>query len=537
MKTGFPLPRRTPPDRRPSLFFFCRADDLRCRRIVRRWRRQQRREARRARARRRLQARPGWHALGQLFYYVGFLTEYWLLCLWRGAAASLLLCLRLAAELAGAFFRPMAQASCGLDSGIAVPTRRRLLPWLAPLAAAALFAAVVRFGLALPFVLRVEVGGELIGYVASEKDFEAARADVTGRINNAKAILRDAGAPAAQGAWEVWPTYTLAPQGGKTMTENELVEALLRASGGEVSEGTAVYIDGALCFVTTEGDHLRSFLARLLAPYEGGTTQERQVGFAHRLRLVDGLFLQASVVSYGTVLETLQADGGALLQVQVNEESTYEEEIPFSISEQESSAIPYGQTEIRQEGKNGRQRVTQVATYVDGRLTDTTISAIEVLEPPVEQVVAVGTRLPDGMTATTGDGYTFIWPVPRYRSVSQWMNSGHTGTDIAANAGTPILASASGTVSTAYHWNGIRTRGDWNSYGNYVVLDHDGGYQTLYAHMTFFVVSEGEYVEQGQVIGYVGNTGYSFGAHCHFELFRNGVRFSARELFPTMRRW
>ncbi len=72
------------------------------------------------------------------------------------------------------------------------------------------------------------------------------------------------------------------------------------------------------------------------------------------------------------------------------------------------------------------------------------------------------------------------------------------------------------------------------SWGNYVKIDHGNGYQTLYAHMSAQAVHVGDVVEQGQVIGYVGNTGNSFGNHCHFEMYYNDRLFSARDVFPDM---
>ena len=74
------------------------------------------------------------------------------------------------------------------------------------------------------------------------------------------------------------------------------------------------------------------------------------------------------------------------------------------------------------------------------------------------------------------------------------------------------------------------------SWGNYVKIDHGNGYKTLYAHMSSFAVSLGDTVEQGQVIGYVGNTGNSYGNHCHLEMSYNDVLFNARDVFPNMPR-
>lgn len=89
----------------------------------------------------------------------------------------------------------------------------------------------------------------------------------------------------------------------------------------------------------------------------------------------------------------------------------------------------------------------------------------------------------------------------------------HTGVDLAAAAGTPIYASKSGTVTVASYTN---------VWGYYVTINHGDGSSTLYAHMTRFIVSAGQTVKQGQVIGYVGSTGWSTGAHLHFNIYIGG---------------
>lgn len=89
----------------------------------------------------------------------------------------------------------------------------------------------------------------------------------------------------------------------------------------------------------------------------------------------------------------------------------------------------------------------------------------------------------------------------------------HSGVDLAASQGTPIYAIAAGTVTTA-------TYGDANGY--YVALSHGNGYGSVYCHMTNYTVSVGDYVSQGEIIGYVGSTGWSTGPHLHFEIHVNG---------------
>lgn len=94
---------------------------------------------------------------------------------------------------------------------------------------------------------------------------------------------------------------------------------------------------------------------------------------------------------------------------------------------------------------------------------------------------------------------------------------GRNGVDIAAPTGTSVRASAGGKVILA-------KTGSWNGgYGNYIVMQHPNGTQTLYAHLSAIFVSQGQSVDQGAIIGAVGNTGLSTGSHLHFEI-RNGPR-------------
>jgi hypothetical protein len=90
----------------------------------------------------------------------------------------------------------------------------------------------------------------------------------------------------------------------------------------------------------------------------------------------------------------------------------------------------------------------------------------------------------------------------------------HPGMDFAAPQGTPIMATANGVVTVADD----KSQG----YGNHVVIDHGFGYETLYGHMVKFIVTVGQKVKRGEVIGYVGTTGLSTAPHCHYEVHKNG---------------
>lgn len=91
----------------------------------------------------------------------------------------------------------------------------------------------------------------------------------------------------------------------------------------------------------------------------------------------------------------------------------------------------------------------------------------------------------------------------------------HAGLDFTAPQGTPIYATANGTVAVAGFTEG--------GYGNHVVINHGYGYETLYGHMFKVKAHVGQVVKRGEVIGYVGSTGKSTGPHCHYEVHKNGV--------------
>ena len=97
------------------------------------------------------------------------------------------------------------------------------------------------------------------------------------------------------------------------------------------------------------------------------------------------------------------------------------------------------------------------------------------------------------------------------------VSTGHRAIDYAAPQGTPVRAVGDGTVVMA-SWNG--------SYGNMVKIRHNGTYQTNYGHLSRFAVRNGAKVKQGDVIGYVGSTGFSTGPHLHYEMVKNGVKIN-----------
>lgn len=455
-------------------------------------------------------------------YWFGFYIEYRLRCLLRGLAGFTRWLGRALGALLAALLRPVVLACIRLRQA----SPKALLGLLVPALGALAFAWLVQTTLAQPFALRVEVNGTVVGYVANEQDFDTARTDVQARVNTARALLEAAGA--ATPDWDLDPAFTLAVS-TDVMTPREIANAILQASGSEITEGTAVYMDGTLRFVTTEGDHLRTLLAAVRRPYLNPTDTDSRVVFAHDLQLVDGIYLAGSVSPYSEIVTTLQADDGELLRVQIRRRERYEQELAYDTQTVEDDTLDFGKSETVQTGVPGRETVTYEVVYENGVEVDSRVLDVSRTAEPVPEIIRRGTRLQSGMIGKLGTG-SFIWPVPAYRHISRWADlrpgsNYHRGVDIAAPYGTEIYAADAGTVvASTQH----------ASWGNYVEIDHGNGYKTLYGHMSSIAVSQGQAVTQGQVIGYVGSTGNSTGNHCHFEMSYNGALFSAYSLFSGM---
>ncbi len=157
--------------------------------------------------------------------------------------------------------------------------------------------------------------------------------------------------------------------------------------------------------------------------------------------------------------------------------------------------------------------------------------ALQLAARAAQQQAAGGTGTYAGASGAFSG--SFIWPVD-----STYVSSGyggrsaptagastyHQAIDISAAAGSPIYAAADGTVTIATYNNGL---------GNYVSIAHDGSTSTRYSHMTNYIVQPGQYVTQGQIIGYVGATGIATGNHLDFAVTSNGQQVDPLQYYDT----
>lgn len=207
-------------------------------------------------------------------------------------------------------------------------------------------------------------------------------------------------------------------------------------------------------------------------------------------------------------------------QISVVEESYVVEDIEsqYPTEERYDSNAAIGVDKVIQNGENGLERVSQKVKKVNGIINYVVPEGKTVLKAPISKIVMKGTKYIPDVGSTTSWG----WPTDSGWTLSSgyvWRTSPitgrrelHGGLDISGTGyGSNIYATNNGRVKEAgYHY----------SYGNHVIIDHNNGYLTLYAHMSKINVKVGQVVARGDVIGFVGMTGAATGPHVHYEIWK-----------------
>ncbi len=200
------------------------------------------------------------------------------------------------------------------------------------------------------------------------------------------------------------------------------------------------------------------------------------------------------------------------VEVQVHFETKKRKNISYKKVTEEDNSLYKGEKKIKQKGAQGEKIVTERIRKMDGQVLGKSVKEEEIVVEPKNEVTVIGTK----EMPSRGVG-SFQWPtVGGYVSSPMGARWGrmHRGIDIARPSARTILASDNGVV-TAVGWDG--------SYGNRIIVNHNNGYQTLYAHLASMDVKVGQTVAQGQKIGVMGTTGHSTGIHLHFEVTKNGT--------------
>ena len=196
---------------------------------------------------------------------------------------------------------------------------------------------------------------------------------------------------------------------------------------------------------------------------------------------------------------------------------TYEEAISSPVEYIETADLYVGSTKVKEQGEDGLALVNANATYINGVEIDRVVVTSKTLKEPTTTYMYTGTT-PRPKTASNG---YYTWPLAVKGTITSKYGyryifgsySWHSGLDIGSARGTNIRAADGGKVTYA-GWRG--------SYGKLVIITHDDGSQTYYAHCSSIQVKKGDKVYQGQYIAKVGSTGNSTGPHLHFEIRING---------------
>ena len=207
-------------------------------------------------------------------------------------------------------------------------------------------------------------------------------------------------------------------------------------------------------------------------------------------------------------------------------EEKYTVVTPFDTVEVEVEYLFIGETLLITHGVDGTREITERVTYSDGVEVSRIAVQSSIAVAAIDEVIAVGIN-PAPITTSHG---VYFWPadgrVTSYfgrRSVRVGSRN-HQGIDIVGKKGDPIYAADGGVV--------IAANSKMKGYGKLIIIQHDNGDLTYYAHNSEYLVEEGDLVYRGQQIAKMGSTGVSSGVHCHFEIRLDGTPVDPMDHLP-----
>ena len=204
-----------------------------------------------------------------------------------------------------------------------------------------------------------------------------------------------------------------------------------------------------------------------------------------------------------------------MVDVIVHQEELKEETIKYQKKTEQTDDLYRGVSKQKQEGSDGKKEVHRMIEKVNGKVVDREVLDEAIIKEVQHEITLIGTKVIP--SRGTGD---FIRP-----AIGGYISSGygprwgsfHRGVDFARPSNRNIIASDNGVVEKVSYGGG---------YGRYIVINHNNGYKTLYAHLSSTSVRVGQTVPRGTKIGVMGSTGRSTGMHLHFEVLKNGVNIN-----------
>ncbi len=357
------------------------------------------------------------------------------------------------------------------------------------------------------FAYRVIYNGDSIALVRNKATYEEA---IT--------LARDMVDCADFDEYTVSPVFTPAITVENNLSSTDELALSIINHTESIQLADALTINGLTVAAVSVDEHLSDYVNRFLDS-QNPTDCDQSVSEFVDLVTVQSVYTPHNNLTDLSFVNALLLD----LSVRTTVTTVTQTAIPYNTISRKSADRPLGDISVAVRGVNGVLETTTRSVYLNGVLQSCEELQSTVVSEPVDQISLIGTMRPASSLATVSqvNALGLIWPLKRVQNqvISAYFGDGrnHKGVDIASPKGTPIYAGQSGTVVTAQYSA---------SYGNYVVIDHGNGFQTLYAHASQLYVKAGDYVVQGQVIALVGSTGNSTGNHLHIEVIKDSVKLN-----------
>ncbi len=340
----------------------------------------------------------------------------------------------------------------------------------------------------------VYLNGEKVAVVADKDDFAHSFEKANEEIEN----LAGKGFGIARIPKYV---FTVAAK-ARVSTSDEIVDNVMSQSDA-VNKVFVVSVDGSDVAFAQSEEKAQNLLGKAASVYEG---ENRQI--LNDVKISGRYVAVSNLTDEKTAIKSLVK----VLKVQTEKTSVYQADLLYSRVENPTEDLFVNEEKISAQGENGVMEVTAKVTELNGKVEKTGIISSKVLKEPVDELVMVGTTvIPSVGTGVFAQPYEGMITS---RFGARWGRT-HTGTDICGDVGDVIKAADNGIVITAEY--------QANGYGNIIIIDHQNGVHTWYAHLDSMDVTVGDVVEKGDKIGGLGNTGYSTGPHLHFEVRENGT--------------
>ncbi len=426
--------------------------------------------------------------------------------------------------------------------------------FLLPLSAGLVIAGVLLFS-THTMAIKVTMADRVIGYVKNTNDYDMA-------VSRAEQVLSEQLGEDCQ--VDIVPQYEISVVRKElVLDEASLEKNVTEVSSESVGKNYGLFVDGTLIGTYTKEKSIEEMLENIKAPYQTGAANESAV-FVQNVEIIEGTYADSAAMTIAEMRSRLLSssvieqyewqsedtlDGvlkkynmsreiftmvnpnidlvfnegdtvnvvviKPLVSVQVQRTIVYDEPIPFETETTYDPNVWQNKKTIVTKGVDGMTEITATVLLIDGVEMGREVISEIVTREPITEIVIEGTK----EIASSGK---YIWPLEEgtFFTITdrylEWREDhNHGALDIAGWTGTPILACDAGKVIEA-GWDG--------SYGYQVLLLHDDGVYTRYAHCSALLVKAGDMVYQGQEIGLMGSTGYSTGPHLHLEFLVDGER-------------